>query len=419
MSFAKIVQSVESIGQETPEQMEIHESTNTAVDQTLDVIDATADMESKMHDIDQIDTGIDSAEVAVDRLADLQNTINEKMEHTGSLTEFEQRAADITHESIMASLGMPVVQLTNESIKYNQRASHLVATLEEKGQGLMKSIVESIKRALESVLVFIQDLLRNNYLLQRYWNKVESQVRAAKGKTPSQDTMAESARALTAGDYLSRDPAAVQFSINEMYATAMGLMKASDVGIDAINKLNFKFDELESRDLSFILDFSRHGIPGVKSGEAAKSDRAYGYLTGGRSVVRVEADLFGVSKAFDGFVKNGEVAVKIAVATPEQMQDIMGKAEAIMRAIKSFDSRRSYIKNALSRITQYLAQDVLFYPSMVSKGARDTRNNLNMIRGMRKVINDVIGRFPLESFKIAKAFIDYCKNSLKYYGSAQ
>jgi hypothetical protein len=417
MSFAKFLSTVESIGNETPENMEVHVATNDAVNVALDsdTTDAVTEMDSKMRDIDQVDTGIDSAEAAVERIAELQGTISGKLERTGSLTDFEQKAVEITHESIMFSLGLPTAQLTVESVSYDQRATSMIATLEEKGQSLMQSIVQSIKRALESVMTFVQDLIRNNYLLQRFWNKVNDQVRKVKGQVPTKQTMSDSAKTLSAGGYLAKDPMAIDFSIDEMYATAMGMMKASDVGIDMINKLNFKFSELEDRNLEPVLNFQKHGIPGVNTGEAAKTKNAYGYLVNGRSVVRVEADLFGVSKALEGIVSNGDIAETIAVATPEQMYSIMGKAEAIMKAIKSFDGKRSYIKNAISRITQYLAQDALFYPSLVSKGARSASDNLGAIRGMRKVINGIVGRFPLESFKIAKAFIDYCRNSLRYY----
>lgn len=417
MSFAKFLSTVESIGNETPENMEVHVATNDAVNVALDsdTTDAVTEMDSKMRDIDQVDTGIDSAEAAVERIAELQGTISGKLERTGSLTDFEQKAVEITHESIMFSLGLPTAQLTVESVSYDQRATSMIATLEEKGQSLMQSIVQSIKRALESVMTFVQDLIRNNYLLQRFWNKVNDQVRKVKGQVPTKQTMSDSAKTLSAGGYLAKDPMAIDFSIDEMYATAMGMMKASDVGIDMINKLNFKFSELEDRNLEPVLNFQKHGIPGVNTGEAAKTKNAYGYLVNGRSVVRVEASLFGVDKALEGIVSNGDIAETIAVATPEQMYSIMGKAESIMKAIKSFDGKRSYIKNAISRITQYLAQDALFYPSLVSKGARSASDNLGAIRGMRKVINGIVGRFPLESFKIAKAFIDYCRNSLRYY----
>lgn len=415
MSFASILATMESSPSELHIEPEVQETSNTAVDATIDVIDGSSELEKNINDIDSVDTGITSAENAVEQIVELQNTVSEKLQSTGSLTDFEQKAVQITYESIMSSLGISSAVLTNESIGYSDRAKNLVATLEEKGQGLMASVMNALKAALDSVLVFIQDLIRNNYLLQRYWNKINEQVRKVKGQTPTKETMSESAKALSAGGYLAKDPKAIDFSIDEMYATAVGMMKASDAGIDMINKLNFKFDKLEDRSLNAVLDLAKVGIPAVKSGEAGKTNRGFGYMTNGRTVVRVKENIFGVSKAFEGIVSNGEMAERIAVATPEQMHAIMGKAETIMKLIKAFDSKRSYIKNAISRITQYLSEDLSFYPSLVNKDVKDFRQNMANIRGMRSVVNAVVSRFPLESFKIAKAFIDYCRNSLKHY----
>jgi hypothetical protein len=411
MSFAQFLTTLESHSTDDPV---VHEASNTAVDVSLstDTTDAVTEMDEHMRSIDQVDTGIESAEVAIDRIAELQSTVSDKLQHTGSLTDFEQKAAEITHESIMSSLGLPAVKLTNESTSYDQRASSLIATLEDQSQSLWQKIVAGVKRALEMVLVFIQDLVRNNFLLKRYWSKTMEQVKKVSGQTPSKEMMTDSAKALSVPESVTNDPKDVEKRLQLMAATAMGMMRVSDISIDEINRINFKLGKLENDRLTDVMQFGKEGIPPVRTAEG----EAYGFLTGGRSIVRASGVF--IDRAYEKMIVSGAETTEIAVGTPEVMNDAMGLADKIMDAIRKFDSKRSYVKNILSRVQQFLVQDVMSLPAMVNKSMADARHEINKIRGLRSVLNSVIGRFPLESFKIAKAFIDYCRNSLKYYNTA-
>ncbi len=419
MSFAQIISTLESENNTGSVEYQQEEPIETTVSAT-DVTDGASELNASYEQIDDVDTGITSAENAVVAIGELTDAVSEKVENGGSLSEFDEAVIHTTHETIMRSLGMSNQLTTLESLTLGQKGPALVTTLENLATDIVSKVVQAFKKALEQLLIFVQDLLRNNYLLQRYWDKVNKQVQAVAGQTPSTDLMSESARALST-PIVADAPGNTTSSIDLMYATATGMMKASMVGLQEIDKLNFKFDKLESTSVNHLIELHRYGVPhtvGMVSKQGMLDlKNTYGYLANGRSMV-VEADFLGMKNPVKEYVSNSLDAQKVLVGTPDVMKDVMQKASSIMKDIKAFDSKRSYIKNAISRIAQYLTQDTVGgIPALLSKKARGYEQQLGQIRGMRRFVNGIIGRFPLECFKIAKAFIDYCKNSLKYYSA--
>lgn len=417
MTFAKITSSLESLSVE-------QDISKTNVSETItqpEMTDAVSDLETEVTEIEQTGSAIDAGEEGIDKLSELAATVKQNSEETGSLSAVEQKAVAITHESIMTSLGFPITVASLESRSNLRSSEAVIATLEGAIENLFKNVVKAIKQAFENLLLFIQKLLSNNFLLQRYWDKINKQIAAVAGQTPKKEIMTESARALST-PMLKDAPGNIDTTFDLMHKTAVGMIAVSMEGLKEIDKINFKFSGKLGNDVGHLVDLGRYGIPRTRNAKnengLLSSDSTYGYLTNGRSM-NVFVGMLGIQTPVKEYVSNSSGVEEIAVARPDVLKDVMGKAAEIMKGVKEFDSKRSYIKNAISRISQYMTQSLLTgIPSLVSSKARQMEDDIGYIRGFRQFVNGIIGRFPLECFKIAKAFIDYCANSLKYYDTS-
>lgn len=420
MTFAKLTASLESNSvQSVQDELKTTEVSNQ-------VTDATIGLEENISDIESTETVIEKAEEGADKLTEVIVTVKESSEDTGTLSPLEQSTVAVTHETIMASLGYSTSVFSMESFNVSRDAGKTIATLEASANSIFDKVLQAIKNAFENLLIFVQKLLSNNFLLQRYWEKINKQVSAVSGKGPNDKTMTESARAL-ASPFLEARPNDIQSTITGMHKTAMGMLDVSMLGLKRIDEINFKFKGEVNKDVSEFMNLGDYGIPRLdytivrdtknSQGHNIRGN-LYGYLVNGRSM-NVVASISGISSAVKEYVRVATEAKEIPVASVDILKDTMAKAAEIMKGVKEFDSKRSYIKNAISRIMQSLAQSQLVgVPSLVSSKAREIESDLGYIRGLRSVINSIIGRFPLECFKIAKAFIDYCANSLKHYDTA-
>lgn len=353
---------------------------------------------------DNIDTAIGDGISGVESIDEMKDTVQEIVDSgDGSVSPMVEETVSETLESIMTSLGITHTVSSMESVALNNRGKGLIATLEDSKTGIINTLKKAFKAAMEALMNFIANLLRNNWALEKYLKFVRGKAMKVTG-TPSKQMMSESASAL------SFNGRADMGSIEEMYKTAGVELELSNDAIEVVNKLNFKFGEVDEPDVNqFMAKFGK--LPaGYKGG--------LGALTGGRSYSKT-SEVFIVSSPYGEMISNGDAAKEIAVASTKDMNAILGKAEDIIAGLKKFDSKRSAIKNITSRVLQYLAQDFSQTAGVVSDKAKEFSSELGKIRGIRGFMNKIIGKMPLEAFKTAKALIDYVRHSMKYYSGAE
>lgn len=366
-----------------------------------EAVDAESELESNVSEIDNISTGIIEAEGAIERISEIQGQVQENIDagHS-SLSPVEEVSIQASMESIMTSLGLPYSRATLESVAYGQRAAHCVATLESENRSMMERIANGFKILVDQIITFIQNLFRNSWALLKYADYVQKRVDKIRGVQPSKQEMTSSS-----AKALSVNGKADQSSISSLAKTAANLMGASTIAAEEVEKLNFEFSGDSGKDQHYAKIISHVTLDKAGNG-------LYGHLTGGRS--------FNIKESVDAgleitAVNNGAIATVIPVASEKEMRSLLDNARSIIKSIKDFDSKRSVLKNAASRISQYVAQDLTNSAGLVSKSARNRSRSLGYIRFKRGLLNKVIGRYPLEAFKIAKAFIDYARHSLAHY----
>lgn len=380
------------------------QSEDTAMDDSaVEAVNSITESDAEYKDIDDIDTGIGEAVDAVSQINDLAEVVNSQ-EGT-SLSPLEEQAIQETMESIFRTIGIVYTTPTLESATGYKRRTELVATMESKFQTILNSLVTAIKQTAERVLAFLMNLLRNNFILLKYLKNTEAKVKAITQPRPSVSKMTDSAKPMSANGVADYD------CVELFRTTAERMLEMTDSAIDKIKDLNFKFGE-QNRSIDSSISLERNLMPhkGMRNG--------YGYLPGDRGFTdyNVGDKIFGVSRVYKSVESGGKLAQQADVLTKDQMLSALRSAEGIINGIKRVDSKKSIIKNFISRVSQFVTELGAGYAGIVSKAAREAEDNLRAIRGVRNYLNSIIGRFPLEAFKIAKALIDYARHSAKNYG---
>lgn len=368
-----------------------------------ELITSEADLTDEAEGIDKINTGFTDAENSVDTLNEVQEELKSGEEVSPGVSALEEAAVEATHESIMHSLGIPMVFPTMESIPYTSKREKLIATLEDAKKGIIDRMVEGLKVLCRGILNFIQGLLRNTWVLRKYYDYVKKKVERVTG-SPSQDKMTKSAVAM------SVTGEAGMHSVPPMLNTAMSFLEISDQLVERSNKLNFKFVMEESDET-----FDQFSTVNHKSVPMRNNDSSVGYLTGDRAIGSTTGQfiLSGLHKQVGNHTPR--TAEEIAVASKNDMGVLLKSADAILLGLKKFDSKHSKMKTIISNVLNFVASAATVYPSFVSKTARKTHHAQNRLITIRTVLSISMSRLPLEAFKTAKAFIDYANNSAKYY----
>ena len=380
----------------------VKEDLETTSDTSINIaaqeaVEGQVELEQDVNKIGEISDGIESGEQAIEQLTD----IKEHAEAGETMSPVEQTLIQTSMESIMGSLGMSIPVSTTESLN-SRRSANIVPSLEGVISDVVQNIIKAFKTAVETVIDFIKNLFRNSWLMLRYIKKVKEAVKEASGKRPSDATMSG-----RAASQFSVEGIADERSIMAIGATALTLIDNATTCALKIKDLNFSFgeegtDQSETREMVF--------------GKLNRTKKGYlGYMLNGRSFIPVPDAVRGLDYMT---VQNGGQADVITIASQGDLLNYIDTAEEIINRLKKFDSTRSVIANAASRIIQNLTQEATMYGGIVSKNSREMSSNIGYIRGWRQVLNRFIGRYPLEAYKTAKALADYCKQCLTHYTSA-
>lgn len=415
MLFAKVLATNENMETPVPPAQHVGDDPRDTDMGDLDhlshaqAIEAEANLVEGGKTIDDIDTGINDAGDAIDTISEVQDNLSADDNVSTGLTEMEQNAVQATHESIMLQLGLSMTLPSLESISHAEQRSKAIATLEEAKKGILTRMADGIRAAGRAVLNFIQGLIRNTWVLRKYYEYVKKKIaKIGNGDTPSQETMTKSASAMSVSGESGMS------SVPPMLDTALGLMKISENLVTKLNSMNFKVDGHGFGKMDRDSFVTPNTMPIRNDG------KHLGYLTNDRSfsfdAIKsiISANIY--SNSLGNYSPN--TAESVRVASKHDMEILLSAADKILSALKTFDSKHSKIKTIVSTVINYAVGVVSFYPSLVSKSAATALDKQAELMGIRIALSQGLSRLPLEAFKIAKAFIDYANNSSKYFKAA-
>lgn len=348
--------------------------------------------------IDGVDTGIEDAFEAQDRVEDLLEAAQDTMQQ-GGMTEAQAKLLEITHESIMASIGLshrngsmknPVASL--ESFRHSEtRASKTLLTVEglmDSAKDIGSKIIAALKALLSTAMGFIANLLKNRALLAKHLDNLEKRLKALPN-----DIKLKNAEISGGAAAISIDGKASVDTAKKIAASATA-MCGTIAGIVAAVKTTSNAEEAITQVKAAVRSMQKNG-------------EGHGFLTAGRSVViKHEGDTFELS------IKEGKTAEKAEAPSRAEMLNLVVAAKTTVQALRDIEKVQTPFKDSINNLITRLGEVVNVVRSKV--GSEETKAKQAEAAAVKKnarvaraILSKAGGPLPGAVFAAAKGIADY------------
>lgn len=397
MKLGNIISTVENLAApQAEEELQAQETATAVAEENGELAQAEFKVEGEGN-------AIDDAFEAGDKVAELTDVAEASLGEDGEggegLTESEAAMVQITHESIMASIGMPFQRKTYTAESFSSssaRRDTTVATIE----GLMDSakelggkIVAALKAALSTVMNFIAGLLKNRALMDKHLVNLQAKVAALKEGKAKKDTLTAGAKALSVGGKASPETAKVQ------------LKNALQV-VDACAKMA---EAMKSKELKPTAQGALSGL--------SKNGNGAGVLSNDRCIIFGD----GEEVKFE-LAQVAEPAKEIPAPTPAQMSELLKEARIVLGKLRDMEKTQTRMKDAVQAVIARLGEGVAFVKSKVgseeskAKASEDLQAKKDA-RAVRSLLTAAGGKLPGAVFATIKGVADYVTAGLNNYGA--
>lgn len=374
-----------------------------AAETAVDVAEGNVEVIEGVEEIDNMDTGIEDAFAAEKQVENLLDAAEETMKD-GGMSDKEAKLLEITHESIMASIGMshrhtnmsknPVVSMESYVSSQTRKSATMVTIESLKGSGatIIKNIVAALKAAVNTVANFVAGLMRNRAIMAKHLSNLEGKVKAI--DTTKHQRAKETFK--TAAQALSVDGKA-------SYDTAMKVVKGATDLVLAASHMSAHVNVSESVDKA-----------GAAIKEAAELVK---HVTHGRTL-KVEENDGIVTVAFT----EGKAADEIHAPTKDEMGKLLTEAKNALEELRKFEKVQTKFKDGVNSIIKRLEEvkDVVRskFGDDASKAQHSEAADVKKkARQARAVLSKAGGTLPGAAFAAIKATADYVTAGVNNYKS--
>lgn len=405
MKLSNIIATLENLENvievEAPEQ---------AAETAVQAAELGSDMQTEVTQIDGMDTGIDDAEQAQGQLTELQTVAEDSLtgetetvaegevgEQGDGLTEGEAQLIEISHESIMAAIGMPVTRRKYTPESFGNKNGRREVTMEaldglkESAKKMSAGIVRALKAALDTVVGFIAKLVNNRALMAKHLKNLEGRLNEVGNEGPKEAAFATGASTLSLNG--KADAGTADDVLN---AASQNLVIARKIA----DKLYQKKDAVSNADI--ISDLS--SLP--------TNGKGHGILGSGKA--------FGVSDdvAMLEVLDVGGVAETIKAPTKEEMKRVLGNANKVLNELKDAEKVRSRLKDFTDAVALIAGRAKTEVTSRVGSAAGKEKGaeELGVVKAARiarKIMTKFMTTVFGNAFKVIKAAADYVNAGIK------
>lgn len=371
-----------------------------------DVAEGNVEIIEGVEEIDGLGTCIEDAFAADKQVEALLDAAEETMKD-GGMSAREAKLLEVSHESIMSSIGMghrtsghtsnPIVSLESYG-SFQTRQSATLATLEsikDTAKGLVDTIIKGLKAALSTVMNFISGLLRNRTLMARHIDNLIGRV----GKIDTSKEKHKKDKIKAGAEALSVDGKA-------SFASAEKVIDSAGKYVSAAESIAAKIKaELAN---------------GKEAGASLrKAVSGLGPATYGRKLVVEEKDDV-VSVKFE----EGKKASEIEAPTKEQMNQLLKSAKEVLAELRKFEGTQTKFRDGVNAIISRLSEvkDVVKSKlgSEESKAkAAAAAEVKKSARQARSILTKAGATLPGAAFTAIKAIADYVTAGVNNYGSGE
>lgn len=397
-----------------------------AQETATEVVEAAAEVTGDVDAIEQTDAAIDDAFEAGDQIDELTTVAEDSLAADGEtveegevgvegegLTEGEATMIEITHESIMRSLGMPIdsrrATFTAESFgnKANRRQLTMEALdgLKQSAKNVGAGIIAALKAAWNSVSNFIAGLLRNAGLMEKHLINLDAKVKNLDASLkPRADKFKTAAGALSVNGVASP-------------ATAHQILKSAAGAVTAAAAIGDALGRMKNSNVEAALTDAKGEVKGAieKIGDKAAADgkEAYGHFSGGRSVVVDENGSVSITEG-------GKKAEEIAAPSREDMASLIREARAVCVKLKEVQKNSSKFKSLVDYLTARLSELGSNVKAKVGTEGTKIAGTMDSAvkqaaRLSKSLMSKAGGQLPGLAFQSVKAVADYVTAGLNNY----
>lgn len=422
--FAKIISTQESL--EEQQLLAGAEGDVEAAETATQVAEATGDVTQDVAEIEAVDTGIDDAENAQDTIAELTGVAEASLAAEGEqvaegelgedgdgMTQTEASVVEITHESIMRSLGFEVERRTYTPESFNDKKSSRQATMEaleglkESAKKVGDGIMKALKAAFDMVVGFIAKIINNRALMDKHLNNLAKRVADAK------DGAKKEAKLKAGASILSLNGASDA-------TTAVRVLEGLDhcLGISAKGAdIMYRGKNLEDG-----------GKAGLEIQEAIASlpanGKGKGILGGGKAFeTNLTADATGEdsAKLTIQVVEVGGTKEEIEAPSKQEMTTVLNAAKKVLTRLREVEKVRSRLKDFVDAYTN--ASTKIYTTAATRVGTEASKAKATRVESFRAMVASArafMSKFMTttfsHSFRAVKAAADYVTAGLKNLG---
>lgn len=388
---------------------------------TAEVAEASADVSANVAEIEQVDANIDSATASQDKVAELTEIAEASLAGEGEevaegevgqegegLSEKEAALVEITHESIMQSLGFDVQRnmYTRESFGSvrgkREVTMEALDNLKASAKKLGEGIVKALKAALEMVIGFVAKIINNRALMERHLNNLAKRVNDVAGDAKlSKDKLTVSAAALSFGGKANAE-------------TAVRVIN----GMDECLNVATKYAEALYRDKSATELSVDSTNPNAMT--LSNNGEGQGVLGGGKAFKLIKGEDGGLK--FD-IIEVGGVVNEIAAPNKSEMAKVLAAAKQLLSKLRDAEKIRSRLQDVVAAIKSMAERGVAEVTSRVgtekSKAEGSAKKSVNIKAAtVRSFMTRFVTTTFSNSFRVIKASADYVNAGLKNLGAA-
>lgn len=439
--FANLVATIENLEEVAPV-----EDAVTAAETTAEVAEATSAVEADVTQIENVDQGIEAATDAHDKLGELTEIAETSLAAEGEevaegevgqegegLTEKEAALVEITHETIMASLGYKVERKTYTAESFSNKRSRRQVTIDtlesltDKAKNLGQNILKALKSAFDTVVGFIAKIINNRALMEKHLNNLESRVKALTDNlTPKDKTISAGAATLSMG---GKGDASTASTIIGAVITNVAVAKkvAEILKMKAGQEQKGMADMAELKQGIDSLPVNGQGVGILAGGKAFKvtltdADATLKEAASIKSGKDAGEFLTGIGKALKiEVVDNGGVTETMAAPDKNDLLKIITGARSALAALRDAEKTRSLMAQFVQTVTKPLVDGYFAVQrnvgSDVKKEAWQGASGVkNLVYAALRVFTKFMTTIFSQSFRTIKGAADYVNAGLKNLG---
>lgn len=379
MKLGQLVASTEDIGQEPLDDMAMQEN-------KTELADGAAVQDSTESDVFAIDAALGDGETAIQSLSDAQAAIPEGEVSAVALSVTESLCASIHH-----SLGIPMSLATLESHR-GCSSAELIATLEDRKEGIVARIIAGLKAMAKSVAEFIMGLFNNVGLLRKRIDGLMQRARAASDDTHVNDSVSSG----------FKDADSVTTALNECRAAVGTAEDRSKQLATASKALSTKDYHTVARALDDVMSYSIDSKGGVMAGG--------GYLRysgTGTTSEKEEGGDFKIS------VTTPDVPVTEGVRLPaSKCVDLLAQCIRLLDELRGIRGNGNLVTHTFSNLVDKLKQVYNERNAEKNEESKIRGYAFKYVREVRTQLREMVVTIPKIAVTNVKAAMTYVENSL-------